>query len=169
MSLLAYYDSVRCALNRDTVFPGSCAGVSCCLGVPDDSRTKGSTAAGRDSGRGNCGFWKDGESMIVVMCVCATPPPPGGGAKDGESTMMDGTGSWDTGGGGTGGKAVAERAVPCSTISVLPSRRPSSSAMVGGGTARSSLNFGLFWTTETADFDCVADVGGGALVTGAVR
>ena len=40
---------------------------------------------------------------------------------------------------------VVEGVAPCSTISVAtPSRRPSSSAMVGGGTARSSLNLDPF-------------------------
>jgi hypothetical protein len=86
---LQYHDSARCALNRDTFFPGSCAGVSCCLGVPDDSRTEDSTVGGRigfADGSGNCGFWKEGESMIVV--VMGTPP--GGGAKDGESIIIMG-------------------------------------------------------------------------------
>jgi len=91
---LQYHDSARCALYRDTFFPGSCAaGVSCCLGVPDDSRTEDSTVGGREDGRidfadgsGNCGFWKEGESMIVVVMVA----PPGGGAKDGESIIIMG-------------------------------------------------------------------------------
>jgi hypothetical protein len=90
---LQYHDSARCALNRDTFFPGSCAGVSCCLGVPDDSRTEESTVGGREDGRsgiadgsGNCGFWKEGESMIVVVMGA----PPGGGAKDGESIIIMG-------------------------------------------------------------------------------
>ena len=88
---LQYHDSVRCALNRDTFFSGSCAGVSCCLGVPDDSRTEDSTVGGREDGRigfadgsGNCGFWKHGESIIVVVMGA----PPGGGAKDGESIII---------------------------------------------------------------------------------
>ena len=44
------------------------------------------------------------------------------------------------------GRDVEDRVVPCSVsvVSVPPSRKPSSSAMVGGGTARSSLNFELF-------------------------
>lgn len=46
--------------------------------------------------------------------------------------------------------------VPCSVVSVPPSRRPSSSAMVGGGTARASLNLEIF-------SDAAADVGGGAV------
>ncbi len=90
---LQYHDSARCALNRDTFFPGSCAGVSCCLGIPDDSRTEGSTVGGRGDGRigfadesGNCGFWKEGESMIVVVMGA----PANGGAKDGESTITMG-------------------------------------------------------------------------------
>jgi hypothetical protein len=91
---LQYYDSARCALNRDTFFPGSCAGgVSCWLGVPDDSRTEDSTVGGREDGRigiadgsGNCGFWKEGESMVVVVMGA----PPGGGAKDGESIIITG-------------------------------------------------------------------------------
>src|SRR6266403_5708667 len=90
---LQYHDSARCALNRDTFFPGSCAGVSCCLGIPDDSRTEGSTVGGRGDGRigfadesGNCGFWKEGESMIVVVMGA----PGNGGAKDGESTITMG-------------------------------------------------------------------------------
>jgi hypothetical protein len=91
---LQYHDSARCALNRDTFLPGSCAGISCCLGVPDDSRTEDSTVGGRGDGRivgfavgsGNCGFWKEGESMIVVVMGA----PPGGGAKDGESMIIMG-------------------------------------------------------------------------------
>jgi hypothetical protein len=78
-------------LNRDTFFPGSCAGVSCCLGVPDDSRTEDSTVGGREDGcigladgSGNCGFWKEGESMIVVVMGA----PPSGVAKDGESIII---------------------------------------------------------------------------------
>lgn len=58
--------------------------------MPDDSRTEDSTVGGREDGRigfadgsGNCGFWKEGESMIVVI-------PPGGGAKDGESIIIIG-------------------------------------------------------------------------------
>ncbi len=88
-----FHYSARCALNRDTFFPGSCAGVTCCLGVPDDSRTEDSTVGGREDGRigfadgsGNCGFWKEGEAMIVVVIDAL----PGGGAKDGESIIIMG-------------------------------------------------------------------------------
>lgn len=82
-------------MKRDTFFPDSCAGVSCCLGVPDDSRTEDITIGGREDGRicigfadgsGNCGFWKEDESITVV--VMGTPP--GGGAKDGESIIIMG-------------------------------------------------------------------------------
>ena len=58
---------------------------------------------------------------------------------------------------------VAERVVPCSAVSAPPSRRPSSSAMVGGGTARSSLNLEPFLGGGAASPDGVADVGGGAV------
>jgi len=61
------------------------------------------------------------------------------------------------------GRDVAERVIPCSTVSAPPSRRPSSSAMVGGGTARSSLNFEPFLGKKGAIFDDAADVGGGAV------
>jgi hypothetical protein len=61
--------------------------------VPDDSRTDDITVGGREDGRigfadgsGNCGFWKEGESIIVV--VMGTPP--GGGAKEGESIIIVG-------------------------------------------------------------------------------
>ena len=69
------YDSARCALNSDCFFPGSCAGVSCCLGEPDNSRTEGSTIGGREDGRiryaDESGFWNEGESMIVVVIGAA--------------------------------------------------------------------------------------------------
>jgi hypothetical protein len=59
--------------------------------VSDDSRTEDSTVGGREDGRigfadgsGNCGFSKEGESMIVVVMGA----PPGGGAKDGESIII---------------------------------------------------------------------------------
>jgi hypothetical protein len=61
------------------------------------------------------------------------------------------------------GHDVAERAVPCSAVSAPPSRRPSSSAMVGGGTARSSLNLEPFLGLGGAVPDGAADVGGGAV------
>ena len=92
--MLAYHGSARCALNRDIFCPGWCVDVSCCLCVPDDSRTDGCTTGGRRiclaDGIGTCGFWNEGESMIilVVMGDGASPPPPGGGAKDGESIIM---------------------------------------------------------------------------------
>ncbi len=60
---------------------------------------------------------------------------------------------------------VAEKAVPISAMSALSSRRPSSSAMVGGGTARSSLNLELFWTMGGAVADGVADASRGAIIT----
>ena len=61
-------------MNSGRFFPGSCAGVSCCLGEPDDSRTEGSTVGGLEDGRigfaDGSGFWNKGESMIVnVMGV----------------------------------------------------------------------------------------------------
>ena len=90
---LQYHDSAHCALKRDIFFPGSCAGVSCCLGVPDDSRTEDSTVGGREDGQG---FWKEGESIIVV----AMGAPSGGGAKDGESIIIKG--DWDADVSGTG-------------------------------------------------------------------
>jgi hypothetical protein len=58
---------------------------------------------------------------------------------------------------------VAERVVPCSAVSALSSRRPSSSAMVGGGTARSSLNLELFLGGGRAVPDAAVDTGGGAV------
>jgi hypothetical protein len=61
---LQFHDSARCTLNRDTFFPGSCAGVSCCLGVPGDSRTEDSTVGGYEDGR--IGGAKDGESIIIM-------------------------------------------------------------------------------------------------------
>ena len=147
------YDSARCALNSDGFFLGSCAGVSCCLDVPDDSRTEDSTVGGREDGRigfaDESGFWNEGELMIVVVMGAA----PGGGAKDGESMIImgadaSGTGREPTtrvGGDGGDGRDVMKRAVPCSDVSVAPpSRRASSSAMVGGRTARSSLNLDPF-------------------------
>lgn len=42
------------------------------------------------------------------------------------------------------GGDVTESAVPCSTLSAPPSRRPSSLAAVGGGTARPSLDLEPF-------------------------
>lgn len=91
--MLAFHGSARCALNRDTFFPDSCVDVSCCLCVPDDSRTMGSTAGGRP-GIGLAdpsGFWNEGEStMVIIGDDPSPPPPPGGGAKDGESTIMGG-------------------------------------------------------------------------------
>lgn len=92
--VLLYHGSARCALNRDTFCLGSCIEVSCCFCVPDDSRTQGCTVGGRRiclaDGIGTCGFWNEGESMIVfVMGDGASPPPlPGGGAKDGESIIV---------------------------------------------------------------------------------
>jgi len=61
------------------------------------------------------------------------------------------------------GRDVAERVVRCSAVSVPPSRKPSSSAMVGGGTARSSLNFEPFLGGGGAVPDGAADVGWGAV------
>jgi hypothetical protein len=58
---------------------------------------------------------------------------------------------------------VAGRAVPCSAVSAPPSRRPSSSAMVGGGTARSILNLEPFLEAGRVIPDGAADVGGGAV------
>ena len=143
------YDSARCALNSVRFFPGSCAGVSCCLGVSDDSRTEDSTVGGREDGRigfaDESGFWNEGESMIVVVMGEA----PGGSAKDGESMIImgvdaSGTGREPTtraGADGSDDHDVVEGAAPCSTISAAPTfRRPSSSAMVGSGTARSTLS-----------------------------
>ena len=61
--------------------------------MPDDSRTEDITVGGRGDGRtgfadgsGNCGFWKEGESIIVVVM----DTPPGGGAKDVESIIIMG-------------------------------------------------------------------------------
>ena len=71
------YDSARCALNSDRFFPGSCAGVSFCLGVPDDSRTEDSTIGGREERRigfaDESGFWNEDELMIVVVMGAAPP------------------------------------------------------------------------------------------------
>jgi hypothetical protein len=109
------------------------------------------------------------------MIVVAMGAPSGGGAKDGESIIiMD---DWDADVSGTGkepgtrvpvgaddgdGRDVAERAVSCSAVSAPPSRRPSSSAMVGGGTARSILNLEPFLGGGGAVPDGAADVSGGA-------
>jgi hypothetical protein len=81
---------------------------------------------------------------------------------------VSGTGKEPTtrvGAGDGDGRDVAERVVPCSlaVVSALPSRRPSSSAMVGGGTVRSSLNLELFLGGRGAAPDAAADVGGGAV------
>ena len=140
--------------------------------MPDDSRTEDSTVGGREDGRG---FWKEGESMIVV----AMGAPSGGGAKDGESIII--MGDWAADVSGTGkepgtrmpvggddgdgdGRDVAGKAVSCSAVSAPPSRRPSSSAMVGGGTARSILNLEPFLGGGGIVPDSAADVGspGGA-------
>jgi hypothetical protein len=126
--------------------------------VPDDSRTKGSTVGGRESGRPDIGLadasgsWNEGESTMVTMGDGPSPPPPGGGAKDGESTIMGGSRDGDVP--GTGREPtpcmgaddgdVAERTVPCSTMPAPPSRKPPSLATVGGGTARASLNLEPF-------------------------
>ena len=67
---------------------------------------------------------------------------------------------------GDGRDVVARVVVSCSAVSAPSSRRPSSSAMVGGWMARSSLNFELFLGGGGAVPDGAADVGGGA-VTGA--
>ena len=72
-----------------------------------------------------------------------------------ESTTRVGTDDGD-------GRDVAERVVPCSAVSAPPSRRPSSSAMVGGGTVRSSLNLEPFFGLGTVVPDSAADGGGGA-------
>ena len=54
-----------------------------------------------------------------------------------------------------------ERATPYSAVSAaLPSRRPSSSAMVGGRTARSSLNLDPFLGSSPGGAE---EVGGGAV------
>ena len=147
------YNSARCALNRDGFFLGSCAGVSFCLDEPDDSRTEDSTVGGCEDRRigfaDESGFWNEGESMIVVVMDEA----PGGGEKDGESIIImgadaSGTGEEPTtrvGADGGDGHHVVERATPYSAVSASPpSRRPLSSAMVGGGTARSSRNLDPF-------------------------
>lgn len=63
------------------------------------------------------------------------------------------------------GRDVAERVVvPCSAVSAPPSHRPSSSAMVGGGTARSSLNLEPFLEGGGVVPDGAADTGGGAVM-----
>ena len=49
----------------------------------EDGRT------GFSEGSRNCGFWKEGESMIVVV-MGAVGAPPGGGANDGESMIIMG-------------------------------------------------------------------------------
>jgi hypothetical protein len=59
---------------------------------------------------------------------------------------------------------AAGRAVPCSSLSP-PSRRPSSLATVGGGTARASLNLEPFWAMGGADCDGVAGGGMDAVMT----
>lgn len=59
------------------------------------------------------------------------------------------------------GRDVSESVVTCSSVS---SRRLSSSAMVGGGTARSSLNLELLLGGGGAVPDGAADVGAGAVV-----
>jgi hypothetical protein len=62
------------------------------------------------------------------------------------------------------GRDVAERVVvPSSAVSTPSSRRPSSSTMVGGGTARSSLNLEPFLGGGRVVPDGAADVGGGAV------
>ena len=61
------------------------------------------------------------------------------------------------------GRDMAGGVVTCPDASALSSRRPSSSAMVGGGTARSSLNLELFLGGGGAVPDAAADVGGGAV------
>ena len=90
-------DSARRALNRYSFFPSSCAGVSCCLGVPDDSRTEDSMIGGREDRRigfaDGSGFWNEGESMIVVVMGGV----PGGGEKDGESKIIMGADASGTG------------------------------------------------------------------------
>ena len=164
-----YHDSARCALNRDGFFPGSCAGLSCCLDVLDDSRTEDSKVGGREDGRigfaDGSGFWNESESMIVVVMGEA----PGGSAKDGESMIIMGADAFDTGrkpttrvGADDGdGCDADERAAPCSAVSAAPpSRSPSSSAMVGGGTARSSLNLDPFLGGCPGGTE---EVGGGAV------
>jgi hypothetical protein len=60
------------------------------------------------------------------------------------------------------GRDVADIVVSCSAMSAPSSRRPSSSAMVGGGTARSSLNLEPFLGGGGAVPDGAADVGGSA-------
>ena len=62
---------------------------------------------------------------------------------------------------GGDGCDAEERAAPCSAVSAAPpSRRPSSSAMVGRGTARSSLNLDPFLGGSPGG---AKEVGGGAV------
>jgi hypothetical protein len=107
------------------------------------------------------------------MTIMGASPPVG--AKDGESTIMDG--SWAAANGespmsaeaGVGGPAASGLKVALGSgllgTDAPPSRGSVSLVRVGGGTARASLNLELFWESG-ADFVGAEDAGAlGSVVT----